>query len=146
MDNECCNVGAIDDEAAVLAALDGAWGAFVNTDSWTIGEQKEVFWGMRVFELAKQVKTVRHYVWSSLDYASKVLPSALHLLLCVLKRSLQKSGFNPKYRAEHYDGKGRVTDWMKAQPSVVSDDEMSWSVLTTSPYMDMIRMVSTVSF
>ena len=118
----------------------------MNTDSFTIGEQKEVFRGIRIFELAKQVKTVRHYVWSSLDYASKVLLFTLHLVFRVLKRSLQKSGFNPKYRAGHYDGKGRVTDWMKAQPSVVNDDEMSWSVLTTAPYIDMIRMVSTVLF
>ena len=71
--NGHCNLGAIDDESAVVAALEGAWGAFVNTDSWTIGEQKELFWGMRLFELAKQVKTVRHYVWSNLDYISKVL-------------------------------------------------------------------------
>ena len=60
----------------VLNALQGAWGAFVNTDSFTIGEQKEVFLGMRIFELAKQAKTVRHYVWSSLDYVGKVSCSA----------------------------------------------------------------------
>ena len=56
----------------VEKALHGAYGAFVNTDSFTIGEQKEVFFGMRIFELAKQAKTVRHYVWSSLDYVAKV--------------------------------------------------------------------------
>ena len=56
----------------VLKALQGAWGAFVNTDSFTIGEQKEVYLGMRIFELAKQAKTVRHYIWSSLDYVGKV--------------------------------------------------------------------------
>ena len=42
----------------------GAYGAFVNTDSFTVGEFKEVFFGMRIFELAKQTKSMRHYVWS----------------------------------------------------------------------------------
>ena len=31
---------------------------------------------------------------------------------------------------------------MRSQESVVSDDAMSWSVLTTGPYMDMLNMVS----
>ncbi|GJE88782.1 NmrA/HSCARG family protein [Phanerochaete sordida] len=113
--------GAVDDLPTVLKALQGAWGAFVNTDSFTIGEQKEVFLGMRIFELAKQAKTVRHYVWSSLDYVGK------------------KTGYNPKYRAEHYDAKGRVADFLKAQPSVVSDSELSWNCVTTGPYMDMLK-------
>ena len=59
----------------MLAALQGVWGAFVNTDSFTVGEQKELYLGMRIFELSKQVKTVRHYLWSSLDYVAKVLYS-----------------------------------------------------------------------
>lgn len=69
-------LGAVEDEQAVLAALQGAYGAFVNTDSFTIGEQKEIFYGIRIFELAKQARTVRQYVWSSLDYVSKVRTSA----------------------------------------------------------------------
>ncbi|EKM52868.1 uncharacterized protein PHACADRAFT_198916 [Phanerochaete carnosa HHB-10118-sp] len=59
---------------------------------------------MRIFELAQQAKTVRHYVWSSLDYAVK------------------KAGFDPKYR-----------------PSVVSDSDLSWSSLTSEPYMEMLK-------
>ena len=31
---------------------------------------------------------------------------------------------------------------MRAQPSIVSDDNMSWSILTTGPYMDMLYNVS----
>ena len=30
---------------------------------------------------------------------------------------------------------------MRSQESVVSDDNMSWSVLTTGPYMDMLNLV-----
>lgn len=55
--------------------------------------------------------------------------------------TIQKSGFDPKYRALHYDGKGRVADWMKAQTSVVSNDGMSWSCVTTGPYMDTLKIV-----
>lgn len=53
-------------------ALDGVYGAWVNTDGFTVGEQKEIYAGMRIFELAKQTPTMRHYVWSNLDYALKV--------------------------------------------------------------------------
>ena len=55
-----------------MSAMEGAYGAWINTDGFTIGEQKEMLAGMRIFEIAKQVGTVRHYVWSSLDYAFKV--------------------------------------------------------------------------
>ena len=56
----------------VQAALDGCWGAFVNTDTFTVGEFKEVFFGMRIFELAKQTKSMRHYVWSGLENIFRV--------------------------------------------------------------------------
>ncbi|EKM49926.1 uncharacterized protein PHACADRAFT_153110 [Phanerochaete carnosa HHB-10118-sp] len=114
--------GSVDDLATVFVALRGAWGAFVNTDTFTIGEQKEIFIGMRIFELAKQAKTVRHYIWSSLDYITKI------------------SGYDPKYKTGHYDAKGRVTDWLKAQPSVVSDSDLSWSSLTSGPYTEMLTL------
>ncbi|OBZ66191.1 NmrA-like family domain-containing protein 1 [Grifola frondosa] len=110
-----------DDFPSVYAALQGVYGAWVNTDGFTIGEAKEVFTGIRIFELAKQAKTVRHYVWSNLDYVA------------------DKVNYDPKYRVGHYDGKGRVADWMKSQPSIVSDNDMSWSVVTTGPYMDMLN-------
>ena len=63
--------GSFDNLAHVSAALEGVYGAWVNTDSFTVGEQKETYLGMRIFELAKQNGAVRHYVWSSLDYAFK---------------------------------------------------------------------------
>ncbi|KAJ8481830.1 hypothetical protein ONZ51_g5764 [Trametes cubensis] len=113
--------GSTDDLSSVLKALDGVYGAFVNTDSFTIGEEKEVYTGMRIFELAKQLGTLQHYVWSGLDY------------------SFKKGGYNPIYRCVHHDGKARVSDWMRAQPSVVGDDDLSWSILTTMVYMEMLR-------
>ncbi|KAA1467630.1 NAD-P-binding protein [Dentipellis sp. KUC8613] len=108
-------------QESVAKALEGVYGAWVNTDGFTVGEQKEIYAGIRIFELAKVAGTVRHYVWSNLDY------------------SFKKGGYNPLYRCEHYDGKGRVAEWMQAQPSVVSDTSMSWSSVTTGPYMDMLR-------
>ena len=52
--------------------MQGVYGAWVNTDGFTVGEAKEVWAGMRIFEIALQAGTVRHYVWSSLDYSLKV--------------------------------------------------------------------------
>ncbi|KAI0666669.1 nmrA-family protein [Trametes maxima] len=113
--------GSTNNLESVRAALQGAYGAFVNTDSFTIGEEQELFQGIRIFELAKEVKTLKHYVWSSLDNVFK------------------KGGFDPKYYAEHYTGKCRVADWIHVQDSVVDDDSLSWSILTTGPYMDMLQ-------
>ncbi len=62
----------MDDFSAVAAALEGTYGVWVNTDGFTLGEQKEIFVGMRIFEIAKQTSSLRHYVWSNLDYISKV--------------------------------------------------------------------------
>lgn len=69
--------GSVEDLPTVLEALRGVYGAWVNTDSNTLGETRETYLGMRIFELAKAAKTVRHYVWSNLDYVAKVCLSDL---------------------------------------------------------------------
>ncbi|EJF64803.1 NAD(P)-binding protein [Dichomitus squalens] len=115
-----CVKGAFDDLQSVAQALEGVYGAWVNTDGFTVGEEKEVWAGLRIFELAKQNGAVRHYVWSSLDYAFRI------------------GNYDPKYRCEHYDGKARVADWMRSQPSDIGVDGMSWSIVTSGPYMDML--------
>jgi hypothetical protein len=95
----------------------GAYGAYVNTDGFTIGEKMEMYWGFRIFEIAAE-HGVKHYVWGNLDYLTK------------------KGGYNPKYRCGHYDGKGRIAEWLLAQqkdnPSIVI------SILTSGPYMEML--------
>ncbi|KAJ3553614.1 hypothetical protein NM688_g3512 [Phlebia brevispora] len=116
-----CVQGAFDDFTSVAKAFDGVYGAWVNTDGFTVGEQKEIFCGLRIFEIAKQTKSMRHYVWSNLDYALKL------------------GNYDPQYRCDHYDGKGRVAEWMQAQASDVTEDGMSWSVVTSGPYMDMLN-------
>ena len=40
------------------------------------------------------------------------------------------------------DGKGRVAEWMQAQPSDTAGEGMTWSVVTSAPYMDMLFNVS----
>ena len=138
--------GDLHDIASIAAALKGVYGVFVNTDSWTVSEAQEVFLGIRIFELAKEAGTVRHYVWSSLDNVFKARVTFLLLAAStneVRTSAKQKGNFNPKYYAEHYTAKSRVADWMRAQESVPAADKLSWSILTTGPYMDMLNMVRT---
>jgi uncharacterized protein YbjT (DUF2867 family) len=108
--------GDMTNETDLVNAFKGVDLAFVNIDGFAIGEKMEVFWGMRIFEIAMQAGTVRHYVWGNLDYG------------------LQKGGYNPKYRCGHYDGKGRVAQWLRSQPP----SKTIWSSLTSGPYMDML--------
>ncbi|KAF8259713.1 hypothetical protein EI94DRAFT_1812879 [Lactarius quietus] len=44
--------------ASVAAALDGAYGAWINIDGFTVGEQREIYASLRIFELAKQTKVL----------------------------------------------------------------------------------------
>ncbi|PCH44687.1 NAD(P)-binding protein [Wolfiporia cocos MD-104 SS10] len=104
--------------ASVAAALSGVYGAWVNTDGTTVNEMTELWCGVRIFELAQQAG-VRHCVYSAQDYEFGL------------------GNWDPKYRCHHMDGKGYVADWMKSQPSVVSDTGMTWSIVCTSPYMEM---------
>lgn len=64
--------GSVDDLSSIAAALRGCYGVWVNVDGFTVGEQKEIYAGIRIFELSKQTQSLRHYVWSSLDYGLKV--------------------------------------------------------------------------
>jgi hypothetical protein len=80
--------GRADNEADLRRAFDGATHAFINTNGFAIGEKSETYWGMRIYEIAKETKTMRHYIWSNLDYALKL------------------GGYNEKYKCGHYDGKG----------------------------------------
>ncbi|KAF7340476.1 NmrA domain-containing protein [Mycena venus] len=117
------NAGSFTDFPAVAKALEGAYGAWINTDGGTVGEMEEIYAGIRIYEVAKRIPSLRHYVWSNLPYV------------------LKKAGFNPEYNAVNTNGKGRVADWLSVQPSVVpvADDALSWSIVTSSPYMDMLK-------
>ncbi|KZT56962.1 NAD(P)-binding protein [Calocera cornea HHB12733] len=101
-------------EDNVWELFKGAYGAFVNTDGFVIGEKAEIFWGMRIFEIAV-AQGVKHYVWGNLYYLLKL------------------GGYDPKYRSGHMDGKARVAEWLLAQKL----KHVTVTIFTTCPYMNM---------
>ncbi|KAH7303865.1 hypothetical protein B0I35DRAFT_517164 [Stachybotrys elegans] len=101
------------DEAALVSSFQNIDACFVNTNGFAIGEKAEIYWGIRMYEIAYRAG-VKHFVYSALPYVSK------------------KSGFNPKYHVPFVDGKGKVADYLRAQPT----DVMKWTILETGPYAD----------
>ncbi len=112
--------GSFTDLAKVERALEGVWGAYINTDGFTVGEQAETYYGLRIFELAARIHTLLHYVWSNLDYG------------------LKKGGYRPEYHCGHYDGKGRIGDWLTTKPFSTKADGFKWTVFTNGPYAEML--------
>ncbi|KAF8317458.1 NAD(P)-binding protein [Clavulina sp. PMI_390] len=102
--------------------FDGAYGAFMNLDSFTVGAMRELHLSFRIWEVA-QLKSVKHFVFSSLDYAFKL-------------------GKSNAYSADHYNAKGRFADYLKSQPSasITSGAGTTWTVFTTGPYYDLLRL------
>jgi hypothetical protein len=89
--------------------------AFVNTNGFAIGEKAEIYWGIRMFEIAAE-SGVKHFVWANLESSYKL------------------SGWKPQYRTGHFDGKNKVADWISAQGT---QGAMKWSVLTSCMYLEM---------
>lgn len=81
--------GSCFDESTILAAFKDIDSAYVNTDGFAVGEKVELYWGIRIYEIA-YMAGVKHFVYSSLPYASKGY------------------GFDPNYRVPMLDGKGKV--------------------------------------
>lgn len=77
------------DEDTLISAFEGVDAVFVNTNGFAIGEKAELFWGIRMYEIAYWAG-VKHFIYSSLPAVSK------------------KSGYNPKYRVPFVDGKAKV--------------------------------------
>ncbi|KFA69276.1 hypothetical protein S40285_09376, partial [Stachybotrys chlorohalonatus IBT 40285] len=75
----------------------------------------EIYWGIRMYELAVQ-NGLEHFVWAVVDYGSKV------------------GGFAPKYCYGHLDGKNKVAEYLKSQPTF----PVAWSVLSSCPYIEML--------
>lgn len=114
--NVSFHVGSSTSEPDLRAAFKDITHAFVNLNSFVLGQKAETYWGMRIFEIAVE-SGVKHLIWSSLDSA------------------LKESRYNEAVRCGHYEGKARVADWMRAQPQ----KPMTWSVLTTGPYAEMLN-------
>jgi uncharacterized protein YbjT (DUF2867 family) len=100
-------------EPTLRRAFKGVSYVFANTNGFAIGEQAEIYWGIRLYELAREFR-VKHMLYAGLEYASKL------------------GNFDPKYRTGHLDGKGKVVDYFSAQPTT----PMAWSVLTSCLYVE----------
>ncbi|KAE9406198.1 NAD(P)-binding protein [Gymnopus androsaceus JB14] len=110
--------GRFDDLDSIAAALEGCYGVFANTDTWAVGGQIEIYAAIKMFEQAHRVSQMRHFVWSGLDYSSKL------------------GNYDPKYKAMHLDAKGAVNDFLRSQSSSPSGDSLTWSIVTTGPYIE----------
>ena len=104
-------------ESDLRQGYQGCDGAFINIDGFNSGEKTEMYWAIRAYELALEAG-IKFFVYGNLDYGYK------------------KSGYDPKFRCGHYDGKGRIAEWVLYQTQF-NHDRMKASVLTTGPYIDM---------
>ncbi|KIK63503.1 hypothetical protein GYMLUDRAFT_222594 [Collybiopsis luxurians FD-317 M1] len=113
--------GQVDNLDSIAAAFEGCYGVYANIDYYTVTPQTEIYLGVKMFEYAHSAR-VKHYVWSGLDYASKL------------------GNFNPKYhQAVHYNVKGVVSEFLQSQNSSPSGDLLTWSILSTGVYMENLR-------
>ncbi|EHK15229.1 uncharacterized protein TRIVIDRAFT_38638 [Trichoderma virens Gv29-8] len=101
------------DEPTLREAFKGVQYVFANTNGFAIGEMAEIYWGIRIYELAREFG-VKHLIYAALEYSSKL------------------GNFDSKYRCGHVDGKGKVADYISAQPTT----PMAWTVLTSCMYME----------
>ncbi|KAK4071928.1 hypothetical protein Trisim1_008444 [Trichoderma cf. simile WF8] len=111
--------GSFASEADLRKGFRGAQYAFVNIDGFNSGEKTEMFWAIRSYELALE-EGIKFFVYGNLDYVYK------------------KSGFDPKFRTGHYDGKGRIAEWILQQnkdPEIAK--RMGAAIFTTGPYIQM---------
>ncbi|KAH7493327.1 hypothetical protein FOMA001_g2047 [Fusarium oxysporum f. sp. matthiolae] len=114
--------GSFANEDNLRKGYEGCWGAFVNIDGFNTGEKTETYWTIRAYELAIE-SGIKFFVFGNLDYGYK------------------KSGYDPKFRCGHYDGKGRMAEWMLSQRKAHS---MGTAIFTTGPYIEMAVSAHTV--
>ncbi|KAM3066265.1 hypothetical protein ACMFMG_003224 [Clarireedia jacksonii] len=114
--------GSQDSQADLHASFHGVYGAWVNTDGFTLGEKNEMFYGLRAYEIARS-EGVQHYVYAATDYA------------------VRDAGWDEKYHWGHNDAKGRVGEFilaMERKDKEEGKEGMASSLLTTGPYADML--------
>jgi hypothetical protein len=109
--------GTFADEEVLRAGFRGCDGAYINIDGFNTGEKTEMYWAIRAYEIAIE-EGIRFFVYGNLDYA------------------LKKAGYDSRFRAGHYDGKGRIGEWILFQ-NQANRDRMGAAVFTTGPYMEM---------
>ena len=116
--------GTFGDEVTLRNGFNGCDGAFVNIDGFNTGEKTEMYWAIRSYEIALE-QGIRFFVYGNLDY------------------TLKKSGYDPKFRAGHYDGKGRIGEWILFQ-NQSNRNRMGAALFTTGPYIEMAISSMTV--
>ncbi|KAF7890208.1 hypothetical protein EAF00_008523 [Botryotinia globosa] len=83
-----------------------------------------MFWAIRSYETAIQ-EGIKFFVYGNLDYG------------------LKKGGWQEKYHVGHYDGKGRIGEWILWQ-NQSSPDGMGVALFSTGPYIEMAMSEHTV--
>lgn len=109
--------GTFADEDALRAGFRACDGAFVNIDGFNAGERTEMYWAIRAYEIALE-EGVKFLVYGNLDY------------------TLKKAGYDSRFRCGHYDGKGRIGEWILSQ-NAANAGRMGAALFTTGPYMEM---------
>lgn len=61
-----------------------------------------------------------------------------------LDYTYKKSGFNPAFRTGHYDGKGRMSEWILSQTTTGNGKRMGAASFTTGPYIEMALAARTI--
>ncbi|KAF1960461.1 NmrA-like family protein [Byssothecium circinans] len=120
--------GTFTNESDVRKGYSGCDAAFVNIDGFNTGEMAELYWAIRCYELAIEDGGIRFFVYGNLDYVYK------------------ESGYRPEFRTGHYDGKGRIGEWILFQAKSVAEKtgkSMGTALFTTGPYMEMSISVHT---
>lgn len=115
--------GTFADEDVLRAGYSGCDGAFVNIDGFNSGEKTEMYWAVRAYELALE-SGIKFFVYGNLDFVYK------------------KSGYNAKLRTGHYDGKGRIGEWI-LQQTRDNNSKMGAALFTTGPYIEMAIGIAT---
>ncbi|KAL6691404.1 NAD(P)-binding protein [Trichoderma pleuroticola] len=114
--NVIFSLGAVDSVPDLKRAFHGIDYAFINLNSWVLSIKDEIFWGIRIFEIAVQ-SSVKHYIWLSLD------------ILFFLETK-----YDDPFRSVHYYGKGHVEQWISA----LRQSPMRWTILATIPYLEQL--------
>jgi hypothetical protein len=116
--------GTFANEKTLRDGYTGCDYAFVNIDGFNTGEKTETFWAIRSYEIALQ-SGIKFFVYGNLDYGSK------------------KGNWDPKYRCGHYDGKGRIGEWILQQNKTFGS-KMGAALFTTGPYIEMSIAARTI--
>ncbi|TRM68603.1 hypothetical protein BD626DRAFT_396056 [Schizophyllum amplum] len=116
-----CVQGRFDNARDVEIALHGCYATFVNTDTYTVGARRELFAAIKIYEAAKRTPTMRHLIWSGLDYGAKLGHHAVG------------------YKTEHHDAKGAFFEYLRVQPSAAGSDGLAWTSISSGVYMEMLN-------